>query len=184
MSYVGKLLIAHPNVKTGNIFHRSVIYIYQHDKKSGTVGVIVNKASRYTIADVANEKGIPFDDTSKHVYHGGPVNTRALVLLHSDDWTSKNTVSAGKKLSVSSDEFMLEKLSLSSQPAYWRLFGGMCAWAPGQLDAELRGEWPYRPENSWLVAESNDSLVYNYQGDKQWQKCFEASSNQLFDQYW
>ena len=182
-NYLGKVLIAHPNLGTDEVFHRTVIYIYQDDPRGGTVGVITNKKSRFPITDLAAEKDITFGDTSKFVYHGGPVNQQALVLLHSNDWQSSNTASAGRNLCVSSDEFMLEKLN-NEQPAYWRLFGGMCGWQPGQLDAELNGAYPFRPENSWLIAHAPDPLLFGTEGDKQWQKCYELSSAQMFAQYW
>jgi len=183
-NFVGKVLIAHPNLGTDQVFHRTVIYIYQDDARSGTVGVITNKKSRYSVADLAGDKNITFGDTSKYVYHGGPVNQQALVLLHTNDWNSTNTAPAGRQLCVSSDEFMLEKLNTGSEPSYWKLFGGMCAWTPGQLEAELAGEFPYKSENSWLIARAPDSVLFGIDGDKQWQKCFELSSAQLFSQYW
>jgi putative transcriptional regulator len=182
--YVGKVLIAHPNLNQDEPFHRTVIYIYQHDPEKGTIGVITNKKSRFSVADLAADKNIPFGDTSKFLYHGGPVNQQALVMLHTDDWTSSNTAPAGRKLCVSSDEFMIEKLSTGNEPAHWRMFGGMAAWGPGQLEAELSGTWPYRSENSWLIAKAPEQLLFGTDGDKQWQKCFEISSAQMFAQYW
>jgi len=181
--FVGKVLIAHPNLPSDQIFHRSVIYIYQHDNDKGTVGVITNKKSRYKVSDLAADKNIIFGDTTKRVYHGGPVNQQALVLLHTDDWSSANTAPAGNKLSVSSDDIMLQKIGSLDQPAYWRLFAGMAAWNPGQLTAELAGVWPYRSENSWLIAKADESILFETDGDKQWQKCFSLSSNQMFEQY-
>lgn len=181
-NYLGKILIAHPNLPSDQIFHRSVVYIYQHDEQKGTVGVILNKRSRFSVSDVAADKKLHFGDTKKFVYHGGPVNQQALVLLHTNDWQSTNTAPGGKKLSVTSDEFMIEKLN-TEQPAYWRLFGGMSAWQPGQLDAELSGVWPYRSENSWLVAEAPENMLFNLEGEKMWQKCFELSSRQMFSKY-
>ena len=182
-SKIGKLLIAHPNVERENIFSKTVIYVYQDDIEKGSLGVILNKPSRFLISDVCAEKNIVFGDTTKRVYHGGPINQQALVLLHSNDWSSKNTAEAGKNLCVSSDDHMLEKIATGNEPAYWRLFGGMCGWAPGQLDAELSGQFPYRPENSWLVAEANDNLVYDYDGKSQWTNLVETSSQQMFDKY-
>ena len=183
MNRIGKLLIAHPNVEKENIFARTVIYLYQDDPEQGSLGVILNKPSRFRISDVCAEKNIVFGDTTKRVYHGGPVNQQALVLLHSDDWQSANTANAGNNLCVSSDNTMLEKIATGNEPAYWRLFGGMCGWAPGQLDAELSGQWPYRPENSWLIAQANDELVYDYDGKAQWTNLVETSSQQMFDKY-
>lgn len=183
MSYAGKVLIAHPNIESGNIFKSTVIYIYQDDDKLGTLGVILNKKSRYTIADVCADKNIIFGDTTKYVYHGGPVNQQALVLLHSDEWKSSNTADAYNNLCVTSDNLMLEKIARGDEPAYWRLFGGMSGWQPGQLEAELSGEWPYRPENSWLVATISDEDLFLLDGKEQWQTAFNQCSKQLYDQY-
>jgi|SRR6056300_779417 len=183
MKYHGKLLIAHPNVEKENIFAKTVIYIYQDDNEQGSVGVILNKASRFKITDICAEKNIVFGDTTKKVYHGGPVNGQALVLLHSNEWQSLNSAPAGNNLSVTSDNVMLEKIATGDEPAYWRLFAGMCGWAPGQLEAELTGQWPYRPENSWLIADADDSLIYDYDGKSQWTNLVETSSQQMFDKY-
>jgi len=184
MSLVGKLLIAHPNVPTGNPFHRAVVYLYQDNPSEGSIGVILNKPSKFTIQDVCKDKGIEYPWTKKVIYHGGPVTQNALVLLHTNDWSSSNTVHAGMNLCVSSDNVMFEKLSMGDEPLYWRLFGGMCGWAPGQLEAEMKGKWPYRAENSWLTADATDTFIFSTEGDKQWQQAFELSSTQLFDQYW
>ena len=183
LNRIGKVLIAHPNLDNENPFYKTVIYLYQDDPQQGTIGVILNKKSRYTISNVCAEKNIHFGDTKALVYHGGPVNQRALVLLHTDDWQSKNTAWAGNNLCVSSDDVMMEKLGTGNQPAYWRLFGGMAAWQPGQLDAELSGEWPYRPENSWLVANANEEMLFTKDGNKQWEIAFQSSSQQMFDKY-
>ena len=168
-NYVGKVLIAHPNLPHDNVFARTVIYLYQDDRRTGTVGVITNKKSRFDIRSLASEKGVEFGDTSQFVYHGGPVNQHALVLLHTNDWQSTNTAGAGRKLCVSSDEFMIEKLNNGQQPTYWRLFGGMSSWKPGQLNAELAGEYPFQAENSWLIADAPEGLLFTTDGDKQWQ---------------
>ena len=39
MSLMGKLLIAHPKVPKGTIFHRAVIYLYQDNPEQGSIGV-------------------------------------------------------------------------------------------------------------------------------------------------
>ena len=178
----GKVLIAHPNLPDKTPFARSVIYIYKDDSVKGTTGVITNKRSRFGVHDVASDKGFDFGDKAKFIYHGGPVNQQALVLLHTNDWSSSNTVPAGRKLCISSDDFMIQKLN-NDTPTYWRMFAGMSAWEPGQLQAELRGVYPFRPENSWLIADAPEGLLFTLDGDKQWQKAMTLSSNQLFEQY-
>jgi|TARA_A100001015_G_scaffold59146_1_gene65209 putative transcriptional regulator len=182
-NYQGKVLIAHPNMPNDNIFSRSVVYIYQDDAQNGTIGLILNKKSNYRISDVCNEKGIIFGDMQSKIYKGGPVNQQALILLHTSEWGSTNTTDVRNNLCVSSDDTMLAKIGSGNQPHYWRLFGGMSAWMPGQLDAEMQGRFPFKPENSWLIANLTHNDIFEYTGDKQWQVAFELCSKQMYDQY-
>jgi len=183
MNLEGKLLVSHPNMAKDSIFYKSVIYLYQDRVQQGSIGVITNKPSKFTLGDLCNEKAILGNTVQEMVYHGGPVNTNALVLLHTAGWSSQNTAGAGNNLFITSDNLMLEKLVHGDVPRYWRLFGGLCGWAPGQLIAELEGRYPFRAENSWLIAEPNTELLFEETGDKQWKTAVELSSQQMFDQY-
>jgi putative AlgH/UPF0301 family transcriptional regulator len=78
---------------------------------------------------------------------------------------------------------MIEKISYSQPPAYWRIMGGVCSWAPGQLDMELQGQPPYRPENSWLTATTQLGLLFEVDGERQWEKALELSSQQMINSY-
>ena len=182
MSKVGKLLIAHPCLPKGNPFRKSVIYIYE-DNKNGTLGVVLNYNSSYSVRELCNQKGILFGDGTKQLHKGGPVNEQAILMLHSDEWQSQNTTEAGKNYRISSDNLMFQKISLGDCPAYYRIFAGMAGWAVGQLDMELKGQFPYKPENSWLTADANDSILFDYDGDEQWHKAVSLSSKQMINQY-
>ena len=179
----GKILIAHPNAPKDTIFHKSVIYIYQHSLEKGSLGLILNKPSRYTVQDICDEKKIQFSGNVPAVYHGGPVNSQALVLLHTDDWATHNTARVSGNLMISSDDFMLEKLAHGDAPAHWRLFAGMSGWSPLQIEAELNGKWPYRAEHSWLIADPTENLVFSNQHTKLWEESFKLCGSQMFDQY-
>jgi len=181
-SRVGQILIAHPNLPQGTPFEKTVIYIYQ-DNIKGTLGLILNKPTEWTVEDVCHDKQHSYIGPAKSLYIGGPVNTGALCMIHSDDWTSSNTMPAGPHISISSDNFMLEKLGSGNVPAYWRMCVGMSAWQPGQLDAELKGQPPYRAENSWLTAEANDTIIFDYDGDEQWEHALKYSSQQMINYY-
>lgn len=182
MNRVGKILIAHPKLPENNLFYRTVIYLYQ-DNGMGSVGVILNRETQWTIQEVCEDKGISYSGSNRLLHYGGPVNRTSLVMLHSDEWFSGNTTSAGAGLNASSDNQMLERISIGDYPAYWRLFVGICAWTPGQLDAEMSGTFPYTAEYSWLLADANDNILFDYDGEKQWEKAIELSSSQMLDQY-
>ena len=79
--------------------------------------------------------------------------------------------------------YIIEKLSDNDQPAYWKMVGGLCGWAPGQLKAELSGQPPFDMSQSWLVANTNDDIMFNETGKTAWKNAFDCCSTQLFDRY-
>ena len=178
-----KILISHPKCPSGTIFHKAVIYIYQHNEQNGTLGVILNKPSRFTVQDICADKKYPWAGPTPPVYHGGPVNSNALVMLHTDDWASTNTIRSSHNLMISSDNEMLLQLGQNNQPKNWRLFAGLSGWAPGQLEAELSGKWPYKPENSWLIATPTAELLLQTRYNVLWEHAFKISSSQMFAEY-
>lgn len=178
----GNLLIAHPKLPKTNPFCKTVIYVYESNDQ-GVMGLVINRATNYTIKDLCKSKGFIYPESRTALHQGGPVNESALILLHTDDWHSENTAIAGKGLCVSSDNLMLKKLSHGDVPLYWRMFSGMSAWTKSQLHMELNGQFPYKPENSWLTAQANDDIVFEYDGEEQWEQAIELSSRQMINQF-
>lgn len=179
-----KILIAHPNCPKESMFYNTVIYLYQDKPNQGSLGFILNKPSKYTVEDICKDKNLQFRSPfCPPIYHGGPVNQQSLLLLHSNEWSSKNTVQISERLCITSDNFMLEKLSDNDQPAYWKMVGGLCGWAPGQLKAELLGQPPFDITQSWLVADANEDIMFNETGKTAWKNAFDCCSTQLFDRY-
>ena len=181
MSRVGKLLIAHPNFPVNSPFCKTVIYIYQDDPKTGTLGFVLNKAT-VSLTALCEDNGIMFPDTSPMLHLGGPVSPSALSILHSDDWASSNTGFAGKNLFVSSDNLMLTKIATGNEPIYWRAFAGRSTWAPGQLDAEISGSHPYST-NTWLVADADEDIIFNYTSHDQWIQSVDLCSQQTIEHF-
>ena len=181
---LGKLLIAHPHFPERSPFAKSVVYVYQDDAVNGTVGVILNKKSRTSVQALADRNGVMFGDEYPIVHIGGPVNRDALILLHTNDWHSSNTASAGGNLRISSDNHMLPKLAqYTDQPIYWRLFVGAATWIPGQLDAEINGDYPYGSHQMWLTADADEDIIFEYDGEDQWIKAVDLCSQQTINHF-
>ena len=180
-SRVGQLLIAHPNLSPSDFFYKTVVYVYVDNGLDGTRGIILNMPSVLTIQELCEKRDIWFPYSDARVFQGGPVAGDAVVMLHTDEWQSRNTTTAGPGYLLSSDYDMFEKLADGNEPAYWRVFAGIASWAPGQLDMELAGDFPYKSSNSWLIAKANDDIMFAYEGYDQWDKAVELSSQQLFD---
>lgn len=180
---VGKLLVAHPNLPQSDWFRKTVIYIYSDTEQYGTLGVTLNVETSTTVKKLCYDKGIIYPSEQPLIHKGGPVSEQSILLLHSDDWTSTNTTTAGPGYFLSSDNTMLSRLSMGDQPAYWRLFLGLASWAPGQLDLELNGQFPYTAAHSWLTCDANDDIMFNYDGEEQWKAAVELCSHQMINTY-
>lgn len=182
-SRVGKLLIAHPNLNQNDYFHKSVILIYADKPSQGTLGIVINKPIPLTVGELCAMQNIIFP--SKQTVHlGGPISGRTICMVHSNEWTTHSSYDIpARRISVSSDNLMFDKMSTGVQPAYWRITSGLCSWAPGQLDMELKGLPPYKPENSWLTCDANDHIMFELDGEEQWEAALNFSSKQMISQY-
>jgi len=180
MNNQGKLLIARPSLDT-SFFKRTVVYICQ-DTINGSSGIVLNKLlDGFTVNDVC-EMHNPYLEQYP-LYHGGPVKSQSVTMLHTEGWTSANTINIGNGLSISSDEFMLEKLASGDEPDNWRLFAGICMWSHGQLESELYGHSRPDNEDSWILAEpSIDDIFYDTYQDH-WDHAIELFSSQMVKTY-
>mgnify|MGYP006272922801 FL=1 len=133
------------------------------------------------VADICHQRGIEFSNSEERIYQGGPLAGDAVTMLHTPEWYSRNTTTAGPDYLLSSDYDMFEKIAEGNAPVYWRCFAGIASWAPGQLDMELAGDFPYKSENSWLIADANDDILFEYEGYDQWEQAIELASRQMID---
>lgn len=173
MSKTGKLLIAPPNVK-GNFWQKTVIFVTEdHDR--GSIGLVLNKPSKMSIKEFSEQHGVD-SDVEGFIYVGGPVNTNALTVLHTSEWECGNTLKINDRFSLSSSSDLLHRFSIGDKPKYWRIFAGLCAWAPNQLYCEIQGINGYSHEKSWLISTSSRQLVFALDSNEQWTAAVERSS--------
>jgi putative transcriptional regulator len=172
MDLTGKLLIAPPAVK-GNFWYKTVILITEHHE-NGSLGLVLNKRSQMTVSDFASQCHFQINHPG-YLYAGGPVNAQALSMLHSNEWSCANTMRITNNLSISSAEDLLPKMAMNDRPQHWRMFIGLCGWAPGQLENEIRGVAPFKHEMSWLIANPDYNLVFTKDLKEQWALSLERS---------
>jgi len=172
-SYAGRYLIARPHLQ--GVFSRSVIYIYE-DLPTGSAGLMINRATGKELKDILATHGIPYPSKIDPVYLGGPVATNSLMMIHTDDFVSSNTLFTPNEICISSDDLMVEKLVNRARPTAFKLCAGRSQWAPGQLHHEVES-------NSWLVADLPSNILYDWGSDKTWDRAVEIASKQMFKQY-
>jgi putative AlgH/UPF0301 family transcriptional regulator len=102
------------------------------------MGLILNKRSQMSVSDFTEQLG-PRMNIPGFIYLGGPVNIKALTMLHSSEWECSNTMQVNDQFAISSAEDLLVRLADGDAPRHFRLFLGLCGWAPKQLMEELKG---------------------------------------------
>ncbi len=158
-----QLLIALPALADPH-FSRSVTVICQHDDE-GAMGVVVNRASEYTLGEVLEEMDIACDDAdlrAQIVLAGGPVHPERGFVLHDGDreWESSLTIADGLHVTTSRD--ILEAMARGEGPQHVAVALGCAGWGAGQLEQEL-------VENSWLTVPADAELLFALPLDARWQ---------------
>lgn len=176
MNLTGKILIAPPNVR-GNFWSKTVIFVTENHAR-GSMGLVLNKKSKMSIREFSRQCDIECD-IAGHVYIGGPVNSKALTLIHSPEWSCSNTMLINNQFSISSSHDLLHRLAMGDCPNHWRLALGLCAWAPEQLENELTGTAPFDHNFSWLLATPNHTNVFALDGQDQWTNSIEQSGSEF-----
>ena len=178
-TYKGKLLVATPVLNHNVVFHQSVVYIYDENPQGQACGVILNKPSQFKISSLGSLKDIPFDPQLdlKYVHKGGPVSDTSVILLHTNEWVSTNTLNASNQLSITSDLLMIEKFATGNEPKGWRMFAGMSIWGLDQLDNEINNQ------HAWLMCDPVATNVFDYDEEEQWLKALELCSQQMLSNY-
>jgi putative transcriptional regulator len=170
---VGRCLVARPHLEDP-FFQRSVVYIYE-STASGIAGVILNKRNYLKFENICAQRGFAFIGTQNpHVYCGGPVNESAILMLHSNDFGSTNTMSVTPHISISSDNLMIEKIAMDNTPSCWRIFNGCSIWHPKQLLGEIRS-------NSWLITDLTLTEIFDLDARTQWDTGVNRTANQMLD---
>lgn len=173
---VGNLLISPPALKN-TFFQRTVVLLTEHFAK-GSVGLVLNKPSQMSIKEFARQNSVILNAQGM-VHLGGPVNTKALTMLHTNEWKCSNTMRINETISISSSPEILSQMAMGNVPKNWRIFVGLCGWAPGQLQNELEGNHPYNKNLSWITATSNLDIIFNKNSNDQWTQSIDLASSEF-----
>lgn len=158
-----QLLVALPALGDPQ-FARSVTLVCQHDAE-GAMGVMVNRASEYTLGDVLQQMGIDCPDESlraRPVLAGGPVHPERGFVLHDGGREWDSTLAIADGLAVTTSRDVLEALASGEGPVNAIVALGCAGWGAGQLEQEL-------VENSWLTVPADADLLFSLPLEARWQ---------------
>lgn len=180
MKHAGQLLVS-PPVQEDEFWAQSVVFLYE-ESPAAVIGLVLNKPSDRTVQELAEHQGLTYFG-KEMIYIGGPVNSSALVMLHTDDWTCSNTMHIKNGLRISSDGTMIERLCDGDRPKKWRLFLGMSGWTPKQLDAEINGTPPYTKSASWLVSPMAADIMFEEDDKTMWKHALDLAIQEATSSY-
>lgn len=165
----GKLLIAMPGMSDPR-FHKALIFVVTHTAE-GAMGLVVNAPlPGLSFADLIEKIKLTdhFKDELRgvdlRVLSGGPVETTRGYLLHSGDFTLRDTIHVGGpggRYGVSGTIEALRALAAARGPRQKIFMLGHAGWGAGQLDEELRA-------NVWLTAEADPNIVFHAAPEEKW----------------
>ena len=144
-SLAGSLLVAHPNMLDPN-FRRTVLFISEHDRNEGALGVIINRPLDRQVADLVTE--VPPSILAKvPVFLGGPVGKNQLMFAELK-WQK------GEGLKLNHNVGLEEASDSAGQKKAATIcaFVGYAGWGAGQLENEMR-------QKAWLLQNANRSLL-------------------------
>jgi putative transcriptional regulator len=148
----GTLLVASPQLTDPN-FARTVVLVLRHETE-GTLGVVLNRPTNLEPGTVFPELAPSVGTYAGRLFRGGPVSpTQVLMLVRGLAAATVAGPEVLDKVFLSIDaESLPEMTRLADGTNDLRLYAGHVAWAPGQLDAEIRsGSWQLVPGTAELV---------------------------------
>jgi len=141
-------------------------------------GLCVNRVTDHTLTEITQPLDVGLLPPAP-LYWGGPVNPTTIWMLHDSGWSIDASVPINHEWAMTSHREMFEAIAQGYEPAEWRMFFGFCAWAPGQLTAELNGTPPRAHRHSWLVAQNlGPEWLFEQDPDVIWQSATSVSAHQ------
>ncbi len=158
-SRTGQLLVATPALKDPN-FERTVVLLVA-DEPGGSLGVVLNRATEVTVADVLEGWGTLAGEPSV-VFEGGPVQPEAAICL-ARSRSATGLISGFNRVSgsVGTLDLSQDPSEMSDKIASVRVFAGYAGWSEGQLEAEIA-------TGSWFVFDALPSDAFVERPDDLW----------------
>ena len=155
-------LIAMPTLDHSG-FHRSVVYICQHDK-TGAMGLVINNPTDVCIGEVMEQMDIPSKNNllqDQIVLSGGPVDDQRGFFVHhsSEKWQSSFAVT--DEIHVTSSKDFMYAIAGNKYTDDALLCLGHAGWEAGQLEQELI-------ESCWIIGPANPEIIFKVPYGERW----------------
>ena len=154
-------------------FGKTVIVMLESDE-NGAWGLVINKRlGTMPIALLID----PSLNTSKErdklfkinipVFWGGPVDTKEIFVLHSNEYQSDTTMNYGS-ISISQDYNILFDIAEKKGPKKSLIILGYSGWGSGQLEGEME-------RDHWILSDIDLDITFDQETKKKWNKAIKNS---------
>lgn len=163
----GQLLLAMPGMGDAR-FEHAVIVMAAHDE-DGAIGVgIGHQRLGLTLRDLLAQLDIdPGEAPAAPVHHGGPVEPGRGFVLHSTDWSGRDTVQVAGLCALTGTQDVLQAIARGKGPSKFIVSLGYAGWEGGQLEGELT-------QHGWFTAPASKAILFDTSSNERWSAAFQS----------
>jgi putative transcriptional regulator len=169
------LLIARNQVQDP-YFRHSVVLLLPNVEAPLVVGLIINKPTRFTIAQIIPDSP-DFKGVKDLAYFGGPVEIRIPSVVFRSSTAPNNAVKLFDSVYLTFDADVISNAFSGEQPGRKaRMFLGRAQWGPNQLQNEIR-------QGGWYRIQAEGNLVFSTHPDDLWRTLHDRSAPSKYIRY-
>ena len=154
-------------------FSKTVIVMLESDE-DGAWGLVINKRlGKMPIAlliDPSLNTSEEREDLYKidiPIFWGGPVDTKKVFILHSNEYKSETTKKFGN-ISISQDYDILFDIAKNKGPKKSLIIFGYSGWGSGQLEGEME-------RDHWILSDIDLEITFDKESKTKWDKALKKS---------
>ena len=165
-------LIATEKMKD-NRFSKTVIVMFESDE-NGAWGLVINRRLGTMPIALSIDPSLNTSDEREDlfkinipVFWGGPVDTKEIFILHSNEYKSQSTKKYGN-ISISQDYEILFDIAKNKGPEKSLVILGYSGWGSGQLEGEME-------RDHWILSNIDLDITFDEDSKKKWDKAIKGS---------
>ena len=156
-----------------NRFEKTVITMLENDK-NGAWGLVINKPLGFWPIAMLIDPTLNTSEEREKLYKvnipvfwGGPVETKKIFILHSNEYQSDTTNNYGN-ISVTQDYNILFDIAKNKGPEKSLVILGYSGWGEGQLEGEIE-------RDHWILSDIDLNITFDKESSKKWNKAYKNS---------
>ena len=154
-------------------FKKTLIVMLENDE-DGAWGLVINKRlgsiPLAMLIDPSMNSAEEREDLYKiniPIFWGGPVETKKIFILHSNEYQNDSTYNYGN-ISISQDYKILFDIAKNKGPKKNLVIFGYSGWGEGQLEGEME-------RDHWILSDLDLNIIFDKKSNTKWNKAYKKS---------